>query len=81
MIKLSPEQASRLEDETVRDEDEGYFVAGVEMWHQLHCLVCLDPFFLSFFLFWLLIPDTGAIEHAAQTYMGRKARSSMDETQ
>lgn len=47
MIKLSPEQASRLKDETVWDEEEGYFVAGVEMWHQLHCLVCLDPLFLT----------------------------------
>ena len=40
MIKLDEAQAMQLEDRTAFDDEEGYYVAGVEMWHQLHCLVC-----------------------------------------
>lgn len=41
MIKMDSEQAAELQDPTVYDEGEGYWIGGVEMWHQLHCLVRL----------------------------------------
>lgn len=44
MIKLTPEEAAKLPDPTTiyHDENEDYLVGGVEMWHQLHCLVSGD---------------------------------------
>ena len=41
MIKLSAEEVAKLPNPTTiyHDDDEDYFVGGVEMWHQLHCLV------------------------------------------
>ena len=47
MIELSPEQAFRMKEETVRNKEEEYFVADVKIWHQLHCIVCLFILFLA----------------------------------
>jgi len=39
IVKLGEETASRLHDPTVRfEEEDGQYVVGVEMWHQLHCV-------------------------------------------
>ena len=41
MVKLSPDEAAKLYDPTIiyRYDDDGDYIAAVEMWHQLHCLV------------------------------------------
>jgi hypothetical protein len=43
IVKLTPEEVSHMEDSTTlyKDPNGDYHVGGVEMWHQLHCLVII----------------------------------------
>jgi hypothetical protein len=43
VIRLPAEEAAKIESDTAPDKElEGYYAYAIEMWHELHCLVCMN---------------------------------------
>jgi hypothetical protein len=42
--KITMDEARPLKNHTVPMDDEGHYIVTLDVFHQLHCLVCFLPF-------------------------------------